>query len=105
LNQEKISGKKIVYILIAGVIVLLIVLLVTSFILYKNNSEDEFGPMICGDCQYLDSVENVCMEYFCCDWNDCDDGNPDTDNICINPGSFQADCENPLLNHGESYEK
>ena len=45
----------------------------------------------CGECQYLEGHQ--CIDYTCCKDIDCNDNNPNTEDICVNPGTNKAKCE------------
>lgn len=49
----------------------------------------------CNECQYLDN--HVCTDYACCDNKDCNDDNPKTEDICLNPKTKEGSCSNTRM--------
>jgi len=60
----------------------------------------ECSSLQCSLCQYIEN--NACINYECCSVADCDDNNLNTTEICINPGTIDSKCTNPIIE--ECYE-
>jgi len=57
--------------------------------------EGECIELICGECQYLEN--NGCVDYNCCTNQDCDDSNPETEDMCQNQNTKFSSCKNTQL--------
>lgn len=83
--MEDTKKSKIIIVFII-LIILLIGIVFASVWYFKQNKTE------CGECQYLS--EGVCLDYNCCDHSDCNDNNPNTDDIC-----YYAKTESSFCTH------
>jgi len=58
----------------------------------------QVGPRTVSQCEFA-CAQGVCIN--CDSDDDCDDGEEDTLDICVSPGTVESHCSNPLINSGE----
>ncbi|MBD3259398.1 hypothetical protein GF371_02080 [Candidatus Woesearchaeota archaeon] len=49
----------------------------------------------CSECQYIEN--HICVDYGCCTNLVCDDNNPKTEDVCLNPTTKASKCENTKI--------